>query len=72
VQVEEHADGFVIHGGSTPQAVAVDAGGDHRIAMAMAVLGLGASGPIEVRGAEGIATSFPGFGDELGLVRAER
>lgn len=35
--------------------------GDHRIAMAFLVLGLGAQGPVSVDRAEMIATSFPGF-----------
>ena len=35
--------------------------GDHRIAMAFIVLGLGAEQPVEVDEAEMIATSFPGF-----------
>jgi 3-phosphoshikimate 1-carboxyvinyltransferase len=35
--------------------------GDHRIAMAFLVLGLGAEGPVSVDRAEMIATSFPSF-----------
>jgi 3-phosphoshikimate 1-carboxyvinyltransferase len=35
--------------------------GDHRIAMAFLTLGLGAERPVEVDGAEMIATSFPNF-----------
>ncbi len=35
--------------------------GDHRIAMSALVVGLGAREPVEVDGAEMIATSFPGF-----------
>jgi len=35
--------------------------GDHRIAMAFLVLGLGAKGPVSVDRAEMIATSFPSF-----------
>ena len=40
---------------------AIDAGHDHRIAMAFLVLGLASERPIRVRGAETIDTSFPGF-----------
>jgi len=72
VRVEEYRDGFVVHGGLRPQAAAVDAGGDHRIAMAMAVLGLAAAGPIEIHGAAGIATSFPDFVAQLPAARAPR
>ncbi len=39
----------------------VDAGHDHRIAMAFLVLGLACERPIEVAGSETIDTSFPGF-----------
>ena len=40
---------------------AVQSQGDHRIAMAFLVLGLGAREPVSVDRAEMIATSFPGF-----------
>jgi len=72
VRVEERADGYVVHGGPRPHGAAIDALGDHRMAMAMAVLGLGASGPVEIHGAGGISTSFPGFADQLANVRALR
>ncbi len=39
----------------------IDAHHDHRIAMSFLVLGLAAQEPVTVRGAEMIATSFPGF-----------
>jgi 3-phosphoshikimate 1-carboxyvinyltransferase len=39
----------------------IDAHHDHRIAMSFLVLGLAAEAPVTVRGAEMIATSFPGF-----------
>jgi 3-phosphoshikimate 1-carboxyvinyltransferase len=39
--------------------------GDHRIAMAFLMLGLGADQPVEVDGAEMIGTSFPGFVDVM-------
>ena len=39
----------------------IDAHHDHRIAMSFLVLGLAAEEPVTVRGAEMIATSFPGF-----------
>jgi 3-phosphoshikimate 1-carboxyvinyltransferase len=72
VRVEERADGFVVHGGPRPHGATIDALGDHRIAMSMAVLGLGASGPVEIQGAEGIPTSFPDFAEQLGSVRPLR
>jgi len=39
----------------------VDSGGDHRLAMTLAVAGLVADGETVVEGAECIVDSFPGF-----------
>ena len=39
----------------------VDSRGDHRIAMAMLIGGLAASGPVTVTDTACIATSFPSF-----------
>jgi 3-phosphoshikimate 1-carboxyvinyltransferase len=43
----------------------VTAGDDHRIAMALVVAGLAASGPVTVREAQWADVSFPGFGPTL-------
>lgn len=45
--------------------------GDHRIAMAFLTLGLASEHPIEVDGAEMIATSFPGFVEVMRAVGAD-
>jgi 3-phosphoshikimate 1-carboxyvinyltransferase len=47
-----------LHGGT------IDPAGDHRIAMAFAVIGLGAGG-VTVEHAETVGKSFPGFWDQL-------
>jgi len=47
--------------GETATGGAVESHGDHRIAMAFVVLGLGARAAVSVDRAEMIATSFPGF-----------
>ncbi|MHB1951529.1 MAG: 3-phosphoshikimate 1-carboxyvinyltransferase [Acidiferrobacteraceae bacterium] len=60
ITVEERADGVVIEGGRLG-AGTVDSGGDHRIAMAFAMAGLAASGPITVLDCKNVDTSFPGF-----------
>lgn len=65
-QVETHDDGMTIVGPTRLQATRIDAAGDHRIAMAFAIAGLIARGTTMIDGAESIATSFPGFEDELG------
>ena len=46
-------------------------GGDHRMAMAIAVAGLAATGDVVVDGAEASAVSFPGFADALRSIGAD-
>lgn len=54
-------DGLWIRGGAGFSGGTVRSHGDHRIAMAFAVAGLAARGPIEIRDVANVATSFPGF-----------
>ena len=64
VAAEAGEDWLAVTGtaGAAPRGGAVVAADhDHRIAMSFAVLGLGARKPLRIRGAETIATSFPGF-----------
>lgn len=70
IAAEEAADGFSIRGGQ-PRGGTVQAHGDHRLAMAMAVAGLAASGPVRVTGAQIIDESNPGFTDTLGALGAQ-
>jgi 3-phosphoshikimate 1-carboxyvinyltransferase len=63
-EVEERPDGMVISG-SRLRGGRVDTGGDHRMAMAFAVAGLLARGPVVVEGAEAISVSFPEFPQTL-------
>jgi len=60
IQVEEMEDGLIVKGGK-PQGATVSSHGDHRIAMALAVAGLGAQGTTIVEGAEAIDVTFPEF-----------
>lgn len=64
-KVEERPDGFAVPGGQRLRGGSVDAGGDHRIAMAAAVAGTYADAPVEVTGFDAVATSYPGFLDDL-------
>lgn len=64
VEAEERSDGAVIHGGRV-RGGRVDAEGDHRIAMSLAVLALVAEAPVIIDGAEWIRTSYPGFVDAM-------
>jgi 3-phosphoshikimate 1-carboxyvinyltransferase len=63
VELDEAADAMVIHPGVVTSG-RVDAHGDHRIAMAAAVLGA-AGAPVEIAGAEAVAKSYPAFFDDL-------
>ena len=54
-------DGLWIRGGMGFGGGIIESHGDHRIAMAFAVAGLAARGPIEIRDVANVATSFPGF-----------
>jgi 3-phosphoshikimate 1-carboxyvinyltransferase len=63
---EVDGDALVVEGG-TLRGGTVDAHGDHRIAMAAAVAGLASAGdPVTIDGWECVATSYPGFEDDLG------
>lgn len=60
VRVDEVGDGATIHGGPIGPG-SIQAHGDHRIAMAFAIAGQLASGPVRVNDVANVATSFPGF-----------
>ena len=51
--------------GSKPKGGVVDAHGDHRIAMALAIAALNGNGPVEITGAEAVAKSYPEFFKDL-------
>ena len=70
-EVEEFEDGLDVPGGQALHGAAIDAGGDHRIAMAFSVAALRAEGETLIQGAESAAISFPEFFDLLDRV-AER
>lgn len=60
-KIDEFEDGATVYGGELAGNCAIDARGDHRIAMAMAVAAQCAAQPIEIHNAAAIATSFPDF-----------
>ncbi|MDN5326709.1 MAG: 3-phosphoshikimate 1-carboxyvinyltransferase [Moorella sp. (in: firmicutes)] len=64
-EIYPRPDGFRIRGVRRLRGAVVDSHGDHRLAMALAVAGLVAEGTTEVRGAECIAVSYPGFTADL-------
>jgi 3-phosphoshikimate 1-carboxyvinyltransferase len=66
VNVTEHDDGMTIHGnGEKLNGAKVTSFGDHRIAMACAILGLFSKGETTITDAACIATSYPTFQDDL-------
>jgi 3-phosphoshikimate 1-carboxyvinyltransferase len=64
IAVEEYPDGFTIRGGP-PGGGEADAAHDHRLAMAFAIAGSRAAGPVHITGAEAVAVSYPDFFEEL-------
>jgi 3-phosphoshikimate 1-carboxyvinyltransferase len=64
VRLQEHEDGIDITGGAV-QGGETDGAGDHRCAMSFGILGQVAEGPLLVRGARQINTSYPEFAQHL-------
>jgi 3-phosphoshikimate 1-carboxyvinyltransferase len=64
VELEEFPDGIDISGGRVSGG-RVDSAGDHRCAMSFATLGLVASGRVLIEDAQYIATSYPGFTNDM-------
>jgi 3-phosphoshikimate 1-carboxyvinyltransferase len=64
-RIEDRADGLVIRGPQRLRGAHVASGGDHRMAMALAVAGLVADGETLIEDAACIETSFPGFAAAL-------
>lgn len=68
VDMDETPDGFVIRGtGRIPGGATVQAHGDHRVAMSMALAGLVAETPVVIEGFEMLNESFPDFPKVLEL-----
>ncbi|MER5985704.1 3-phosphoshikimate 1-carboxyvinyltransferase [Streptomyces sp. NPDC001787] len=66
VRVTETEDGMVIEGGARLRPGTVDSHGDHRIAMTAAVLAAcAAEGGSLITGWDSVATSYPGFAEDL-------
>ncbi len=62
---QDTPDGFILSGrdavSGSPTGYHVDACGDHRLAMSLALVGLASPAPVTVHGAEIISESFPEF-----------
>jgi len=65
-RAEGRDDGLTVIGDGAPLAGGqVDAAGDHRVAMAMAVAALAGTGPVAIEGWDAVATSYPDFEKDL-------
>ena len=69
-RIESTADGFVVEGPTPLRGAAVDACGDHRMAMALTVAGLIAQGETTIVGAECVSKTYPTFYADLARVTA--
>ncbi len=66
VEAEEMEDGLAVRGPARLHAADnINSHGDHRVAMAMAILALQAPAPVVIHRVECVATSYPGFWDDL-------
>ncbi len=66
VKVEERPDGMIVYGKSIVKGGAIiDSRGDHRIAMASAMLSLFADAPVRINNIACIKTSYPTFWEHL-------
>jgi 3-phosphoshikimate 1-carboxyvinyltransferase len=71
-RIEERPDGLMIRGPQRLTGARVASGGDHRMAMALAVAGLVADGETLIEDVGCIDTSFPGFAQTInGLAGGE-
>jgi 3-phosphoshikimate 1-carboxyvinyltransferase len=69
IRASAREDGFGVRGVATrPKGGGMDSEGDHRLAMLGAVAGLVSREGVEIRGAEAVSISFPGFFDLLDSV----
>jgi len=65
ISFKETADGFVVQGGKPVAGGVVESHGDHRLAMSLALVGLFATGTVQVNGSRIIRESFPDFASIL-------
>lgn len=65
VEIEEMPDGFTLPGNTIPRGGIINPHGDHRLAMSLAIAGLGAQGPIAIQNPNIIHESYPEFQETL-------
>ncbi len=70
--VDERPDGTSVKGPVALHGATVESHGDHRVAMALAVAALVASGPTTIEGADCVAVSYPDFFEQLSKISLRR
>jgi 3-phosphoshikimate 1-carboxyvinyltransferase len=63
--ITETRDSIIIYGKQSLPGGATESFGDHRIAMAAAILSSACDGPVIIRGAEAVTKSYPRFFDDF-------
>ncbi len=69
--IEELPDGLVINGGRPLHGAEVESYGDHRIAMALSIAGMGASGETIVNEAQSASVTYPDFYEDFKKLGAD-
>jgi 3-phosphoshikimate 1-carboxyvinyltransferase len=64
-EIEEIGSGLLLSGPTSLHGGTVDSHGDHRIAMALSIAALNASGPVLIRNAECVNKSYPTYFDDI-------
>lgn len=64
-QIEEIDNGLLLSGPVSLHGGTVDSHGDHRIAMALSIAALNASGPVVIRNAECVNKSYPTYFNDI-------
>jgi 3-phosphoshikimate 1-carboxyvinyltransferase len=71
VDADELPDGMRIRGSDAPLAGRVITHGDHRLAMAFAILGAASGNAVEIDDRDCVGVSYPGFWSDLARVHTE-
>ncbi|HUP01565.1 MAG TPA: 3-phosphoshikimate 1-carboxyvinyltransferase [Gemmatimonadota bacterium] len=71
-EIETAPDGFTIHGPTRLDGAELEAAGDHRIGMALAVAAALAESPSALEGAQWVAVSYPSFFEDLASLAEAR
>jgi 3-phosphoshikimate 1-carboxyvinyltransferase len=71
-EIEGREDGFVVHGTGGLTGGAIDARGDHRLAMVGAVAGLASREGVDVTGFDAVSVSYPSFERDLRALVTQR